>query len=210
MYFLKNIHQLFANDTLMFFLFIFILVSVYFYYKMTSVELKCIVSNKNGKRYCVRDRTHLQKAAGHLAHVSGKCRELINYMEQNQLDMDLTRRLKENFNEDVFTETLPTSEYEAFSENKGEQISLCLNKNKGVKEDDEHLIDLHTLMFVALHELSHICTISVGHDAEFWNNFRKILTHAKSAGIHEPIDYSKKNTSYCGMNIHDNPYFEHK
>jgi predicted metal-dependent hydrolase len=101
-------------------------------------------------------------------------------------------------------ETLPTSELTAYSENKGEKIAFCLNKNKV----DDDLIDLNTLTFVAIHELSHIMTKSVGHKQEFWENFKFLLTNAKEAGIYNPVDYKKKPKEYCGMTINDNPYYD--
>ena len=34
-------------------------------------------------------------------------------------------------------------------------------------------------MYVALHEVSHIATKSIGHNDEFWNNFKFMITEAK-------------------------------
>ena len=53
------------------------------------------------------------------------------------------------------------------------------------------LIDENTLTFVALHEISHIATESIGHKKEFWENFKFILKNAVSLGIYEPKDYKK-------------------
>ena len=99
---------------------------------------------------------------------------------------------------------LPTSELTAFSENKGEKIAFCLNTTK----EGNKLIDINTLTFVALHELSHIMTVSIGHKQEFWQNFKFLLQNAKIAGIYDPINYKKNPKQYCGMNIHDNPYYD--
>lgn len=70
------------------------------------------------------------------------------------------------------------------------------------------MIDEHTLMFVAIHELSHVATKSIGHKSEFWENFKFLLENAKEAGIHVPTDYKKKPTEYCGMKLADNPYYD--
>ena len=70
------------------------------------------------------------------------------------------------------------------------------------------MIDEHTLMFVAIHELSHIATKSVGHKQEFWDNFKFLLENAKECGVHSPVDYKNKPTQYCGMDIKDNPYYD--
>jgi predicted metal-dependent hydrolase len=41
-------------------------------------------------------------------------------------------------------------------------------------------------MFVAIHEMSHTCTKSVGHKSEFWENFKFLLENAKESKIHIP------------------------
>jgi predicted metal-dependent hydrolase len=102
-------------------------------------------------------------------------------------------------------ETLPTSEHTAYSENKGEKLAFCLNKKK---TDNNDLIDENTLTFVAIHELSHIATKSIGHKTEFWNNFKFLLTEAQAAGLYSPKDYKSAPQEYCGMKISDNPYYD--
>ncbi len=101
---------------------------------------------------------------------------------------------------------MPTSEYTAYSENKGEQIALCLS-NKG-KKDNDNLIDKNTLMFVALHELSHLATKTIGHDETFWKNFKFLLKESEKINIYKPINYKNNSTNYCGMEITDNPYYD--
>ena len=70
------------------------------------------------------------------------------------------------------------------------------------------LVDENTLTFVAIHEVGHVMTESVGHGEEFWNNFRFLLQNAVNLGIYKPVDYKKEPTGYCGMDITDNPYYD--
>jgi hypothetical protein len=168
-------------------------------------QLTCIVSTVDGDKYCVRERDQLQPAADLLASTSKKMVDFVSYMKDHQSDDPRTGRLSTRFNASKIVETLPTSEYTAYSENKGKKIALCLNKRK---EDNNQLIDPNTLMFVALHELAHLTTTTIGHNDEFWTNFKYLLTHAVAAGVYEPIDYKENKTDYCGMTIHDNPYFK--
>jgi len=58
-----------------------------------------------------------------------------------------------------------------------------------------------------MHELGHVMSKSVGHNEEFWSNFKFILQEAKNANMYQPVDYSKEPESYCGMEINSNPYF---
>ena len=174
------------------------------YYDSDAFNLKCIIASKDGNTYCVREREKLELAANLLADVTKKMKDMVAYMKQTHPEDPRTIRLVEGFNPKKINETLPTSELTAYSENKGEKLAFCLNTTK----EGNKLIDLNTLTFVALHELSHIMTESVGHKQDFWQNFKFLLENAKSAGIYDPVDYKKKPKEYCGMKINDNPYYD--
>jgi hypothetical protein len=174
------------------------------YYESDAFNLKCIISSKDGNRYCVRERLKLELAADLLASVTGKCKNMVEYMKKTHPNDERTKRLDEGFNPKKINETLPTSELTAYSENKGEKLAFCLNTTK----NGDKLIDIETLTFVALHELSHIMTKSVGHKQDFWQNFKFLLQNAKAAGIYDPVDYKKNPKNYCGMKINDNPYYD--
>jgi hypothetical protein len=176
-----------------------------YYRNSDEFQLKCIVSTVDGDKYCVRERERLQEAADLLAEVTDKCKELVHYVEKKLPTDDRVQRLVAGFNPQKVVETLPTSEFTAYSENKGEKLAFCLNREK---KDNAHLIDINTLTFVAIHELSHIMTKSIGHKSEFWENFKFLLEQAKEAGIHQPVDYKKKPQEYCSMKISDNPYYD--
>ena len=176
-----------------------------YYDNADSFQLKCIVSTVDGNKYCVRDRKRIAEAADLLANVTTKCKELVKYMDENHNDNQDVRQLVSGFNPAKVMETLPTSTFTAYSENKGEKVAFCLNQQKA---DNNNLIDENTLLFVAIHELAHIMTKSIGHKSEFWANFKFLLENAKEAGIHDPVDYKKKPQEYCGMKIRDNPYYD--
>ena len=193
-------HSIFFYIFLAFILFFCLII----YYQSDAFDLKCIISSKDGNRYCVREREKMELAANLLADVTQKMKDVVAYIKQKHPEDPRTIRLAEGFNPQKISETLPTSELTAYSENKGEKIAFCLNKQKnGTK-----LIDINTLTFVSLHELSHIATESVGHKQDFWQNFKYLLQNAKEAGIYEPVDYKKKPKQYCGMSINDNPYYD--
>jgi hypothetical protein len=195
------------RQTLFFYIFIALLfiLCLKIYYESDAFNLKCIIATKDGNKYCVRERSKLKKAANLLATVTDKMKNMVDYMKNTHPEDPRTIRLVNGFNPKRITETLPTSTLEAYSENKGEKIAFCLNS---VKDDNDGLIDIHTLTFVALHELSHIMTDSIGHKQQFWQNFKFLLENAKTAGIHNPADYKKNPKKYCSMIINDNPYFD--
>lgn len=188
-----------------FILFAIIFYGIYYYFSSPQFQLKCVVSDVDGEKYCVRDRNRVKDAANLLATIANKCKDLVNFISQKYPEHPISKRLKDNFNTETFMETLPTSQYKAYSENKGEKLAFCLNKKN---ENDNNLIDEHTLTFVAIHELSHIGTKQIGHPDIFWKNFKWILEKAKEAGIHNPTDYSKKPVEFCDMTIKDNPFYD--
>lgn len=196
------------SDYLFYTVLLFVFCACVYSYVVNSdaIQLKCIVSTVDGNKYCVRDRSKINDAADLLAKTTDKCKQLVEYVRQKYPQDEMVRRLVKGFNPQRVVEILPTSEYTAYSENKGEKIAFCLNPVK--KGDKDNLIDEHTLMFVAIHELSHVGTKSIGHKTEFWDNFKFLLQNAKEAGIHEPMDYKKKPVEYCSMTIKDNPYFD--
>jgi hypothetical protein len=182
-----------------------IVIAVRMYMKSDMANLKCVISGIDGNRYCVRDRTKLSEAANLLATVSTKCRTMVDYMIEKYPNDPRCVLLSKNFNPSRFVETLPTSELKAYSENKGEKVAFCLNKKNN---NNNELIDISTLTFVALHELSHLMTESIGHKQDFWANFKFLLENAKEAGVYSPVDYKKNPAEYCSMDITDNPYFD--
>ena len=169
-------------------------------------QLKCIVSEVDGNKYCVRERKQLKNAVDLLAKTTMKCKQLVQYMHEKYPDKDNVKRLVDGFNPQKVMETLPTSSYTAYSENKGEKLAFCLDTEKN---NSGRLIDNNTLMYVALHELSHVMSISIGHNDEFWSNFKFLIIEAEKINIYKPMDYKKSNERFCGTNITDNPYYDY-
>lgn len=194
------------KHSIFFYIFIIfiLLLCLRIYYDSDAFNLKCIIASKDGNRYCVREREKLELAADLLASVTQKCKQMVLYMKEKHPSDPRVIRLVEGFNPKKISETLPTSELTAYSENKGEKLAFCLNTTK----DGNKLIDINTLTFVALHELSHIMTETIGHKQEFWQNFKFLLMNAKEANIYQPIDYKKNPQQYCGMTINDNPFYD--
>lgn len=193
------------EDIFVYVVVIFILgVCAYMYFEKSEFQLKCVVSTVDGNKYCVRESSKVKDSADLLARVTEKCKKLVKYVGEKFPDQDNVKRLVDGFNPQKVMETLPTSEFTAYSENKGEKLAFCLNTEK----NGTTMIDEHTLTFVAIHELSHIATKSIGHKSEFWENFKFLLEQAKAAGLHMPKDYKKEPQKYCGMTIRDNPAFD--
>ena len=188
--------------------YIIIALVIFISYKIYSdsdiFQLKCIVSTVDGDKYCVRERKNVQQASDLLAKTTDKMKKVVEYVKEKHSEKENVKRLVKRFNPRKIVETLPTSQYTAYSENKGQKIAFCLNKEK---ENNNNLIDENTLMFVALHEMAHVASKSIGHNTEFWDNFRFLIEQADEAGLYKPVDYSAANEEYCGMTITSSPYY---
>ena len=113
------------------------------------------------------------------------------------------KRLTKKFKANSITESLPESEYTSYSLNKGEKISMCIRYKKGPNKDK--FINENTIVFVAIHELAHVMTKSIGHKDDFWQNMRIILCVAQEKGIYNRENYSDNNKEYCGTKITSTP-----
>ena len=186
------------------FVFFILFLCLRVYLDSDAYNLKCIIASKDGNRYCVREREKLELAANLLATVTQKMKDMVKYLKETHPEDPRVIKLVAGFNPQRVSETLPTSELTAYSENKGEKIAFCLNTTK----EGNKLIDINTLTFVALHELTHVMTTSIGHKQDFWQNFKFVLENAKAANIYIPVDYKSNPQEYCGMTINDNPYYD--
>ena len=183
-----------------------VIISIKIYMDNDNFQLKCIISDVDGNRYCVRERAKLELVADHLANATNNMKAVVEKCVEKYGDQENVKRLVNNFNPKKIYEILPTSEYTAYSENKGEKLAFCVETEK--ENGKGYLVDLNTLTYVALHELAHVMSESIGHTEEFWQNYKFLLEVAESINVYNPIDYKKKPIRYCGMNISDNPYFD--
>lgn len=182
-----------------------VIVCIKLYLDSDSFNLKCIISNVDGNTYCVREKKNIQATADLLAKVTDKLKKIVNIAYIKYPNLDSVQRLHKRFKPHKISEILPTSKYTAYSENKGEKLAFCTT----ISKKSDTLIDENTLTFVGIHELSHIMSVSIGHKDEFWKNFKFLLEIAVKNNLYTAIDYKKKPTTYCGMNITDNPYYDY-
>ena len=170
-------------------------------YLRRSLYLDKIESSVNGKKYYVRNLPDKKEAADKLANIGIKLQRLIDSLDLKDKEKgEYNQKLKENFNSDYITENIPGSQYVAYSVNKGEELSLCVRE-----KDTEKFMDDNIILFVAIHELSHIMTPETGHTPLFWDNMKYLLEKASSIGIYTPVDYGKNPKTYCGMEINSTP-----
>ena len=189
------------NDLIKFVIVIILLTTIYLYIDTKNSNLIYERAELDGNMYLVRNVDDKTKAANLLAAIRQKLDRVIEYLVKKYPEQDNVARLKTKFRPENIQESESGSKYTSYSVNKGEKIVLCIrSKDKEARLEDDNL-----LMFVALHELGHIMTISTGHTEEFWDNFRFLLKESIKIGIYKRQDFKKNPQKYCGTQITDSP-----
>jgi hypothetical protein len=162
-----------------------------------------VTSRRDGKSYRVQNLPDKQEASDFMSKISENLGKLIDNYKSDPSAMADPRIqiLVSRFNPNNFTENDVDANTTSYSENKGEKIVVCMRD----KTPPYKFVDENTVMFVLLHEMSHLMTTTMGHNPEFWANFRRILHDAIQCGIYTPVNYAKNPTLYCGMTITDSP-----
>lgn len=182
----------------------FVIVMFMISYILPSLRYPMIATKSaNGESYIVRDLKDKQQAADQLGKIKNACFQFRDIVYEKHGSDERAQRLKRNLREDrtIFSESTPDSSFTSHTKNKGDAIIFCLRQ----RNEKEELVDYNTMMFVAIHELGHVCSKTVGHNKEFWTNFRWLLEIAEKEGFYTPVDYGKQPQEYCGMMITDNP-----
>ena len=114
----------------------------------------------------------------------------------------IIQKLKNNYNHTIINEAANDPRYTTYTIDK-KYLHICLK----TRDDNEHLYDLNTLMYVILHELAHLSNYDksgnpiIGHGKEFQSIFKLYTSAAIDLNIYKYIDYSKNPKNYCGIII---------
>ena len=171
------------------------------YFKFGSKAL-LYVKAKDEQFHLVRDLPDQKEAADMIAEIKRRLQLLIKYCIQNHPNNKDVQILKQRFNQNNIQETDLSDSGTSYSIDKGKEIHLCI-RNK----EDAKIHRINLLMFVTIHELSHLMSTSYGHNNEFGDNFVFLLKQATKIGIYQPVDYSKNNVNFCGMDVTDSPLY---
>ena len=159
-------------------------------------------SEVDGKSYLVQNSNDAQNAANMLSEIRLELLKLKNHLIKKYPKDPRIIKLQERFDgedSNIIIENDLDSKFTSYTQNKGEKIVFCL-RTKDDKDNKVHSKNL--LIFVAIHEMAHIITESIGHDDPiFWKNFEFLLREAMSINVWQYIDFRKKPQEYCGMKI---------
>jgi|TARA_B110000971_G_C19991660_1_gene492266 hypothetical protein len=188
------------NQLIAVLIFIVFLLCIFLHYESRYADLTYITSTLDGAQYLVRNRKDKLVAANMLATIKQNLQSIVEYLRQNNMADSKVKRLVRKYNPNKISESLPNTNYTSYSVNKGEKLVFCIRSKKTHK-----LVDINTMMFVAIHELAHVMTKSIGHTDEFWDNMKYLLKKGIKLGLYRRVDYKKSPVPYCGTEITDSP-----
>ena len=173
------------------------------------LNITYIKSNIDNNYYLVRNDSKFtyeqkQEAADFLADLR---KELIDFTlfiqgrKENQNKKEDFNRFFSRLDPDNIIEAPDDDSSTSYCINKGEEIAICLRD----KEDNTKFHKKNTIIYVILHELAHVMSVSIGHNEEFMENFRFLLRNAIKAKVWNRVDYCRPNKGekYCGIEIRE-------
>jgi hypothetical protein len=161
-------------------------------------------SSKNNKKYGIQEVfKDNDEAVEVLAKLHDHMEHFVRDLNKKLPNDKRVIRLIKGFNRVEIEEAPNEEDSTSYTINKGDLMALCIRH----KKDDHPFHDFNTLLFVIIHEMAHIASVSEGHGPEFIENFKFLLTEAKELGYYDPVDYRSNPITYCGLKVTNNPYF---
>ena len=159
-----------------------------------------VKSPVDNRYYRVRNRNDKESAAIRLSHINKKVTDFIACCRKKYPNDERYIRLENKYNADRLHERPESSQFAAYAVNKGEDIFVCVRENNDGDVFTEKDTDI--LMYVVLHELAHVASLSVGHTREFWDNYSDLLEKAETCGVYSSENFTKKKyLQYCGIQL---------
>lgn len=179
------------------------------YKKMTFIQ-----SPIDNHYYMVRDLADKYIAVNLLSTLRNNAINLIKYLDSKKDTdykdyKDYINQLNERMKDVTISETkgddtdnvdnVKTDNITSYSVNKGEELVICLRS----KKDWNKFHKINVLMYVMLHEISHIACPEYGHGKLYKKIFEFITKTALELKMYEYIDFSSYPEEYCGIMITD-------
>ena len=198
-----------GSDAIVVLTIITIIVVIYRFIKKND-NMTYVKSFVDNEYYLVRNRPDKQNAANLLATLKKNIATLVDTLYGNMkvsTDPEYEKnkpyiiRLKERTKNMIITESSENSIYTSYCINKGEEIVFCIRSKALTRALSSNIHDVNLLMYVALHEISHIACPEMNHTPLFKQIFKFICEEAIKQNLYTKIDFKYSPREYCGMTI---------
>lgn len=176
---------------------------IYNHYALQAWEpLQMRFSDVTKKKYGIQETLPKTKeAVDMIAQMDLFIDKFVAYLDGKNPNDRRVKRLVNQLHDIKIEESPFEPDTSSYTLNKGDLIALCVRE----KENPASMHDYQTMLFVVIHELAHIASVSRGHGGEFVSNFKWLLSQANESGMYKPVDYSKNPITYCGVRVTNNP-----
>ncbi len=186
-------------------IFFIIIIIAYFFFKPNIKNVIYVKSDIDDELYLVRDLPDKKQAANILARIKQNINSINLFLYNNKKTKykeyePYIDQLHERIQNVIIMENDGDYKYTSYSVNKGEQLIFCL-RSRDVVNNKLHEINL--LMYVVLHEMSHIACPEVGHGPLFKKIFAFIAKIGVEQQLYTKIDFESHAQEYCGLMITD-------
>ena len=193
---------------------IIISIIVLYYLYLNNKNIIYVKSIPYNKYFYVQNKKDYQDAANLLGKIDNRIEVLKDYLTKNSFPEfeNNIRLLNERYDSSILFEATDKKGTTSYSLNK-HKIFLCLRQRNIESKDTESFyvynifVDINTLMFVILHELTHLSMDDIVTGEQHFKNKKFVnlnnfyLDISNKLNLYTKIDYSQNNKNYCGMVI---------
>lgn len=175
-------------------------ISIFYWYNFRSMTF--LKSPLDQNYYMVRDLSDKDTAVIMLSTIKLNIIKLNDYLVKNKNDkykeyQKYIEQLNDRIQSVTIAESKESSSSTSYSVNKGEELVFCLRS----KREWNKFHNFNTIMYVALHEISHIACPEYGHGPLFKKIFAFITQVAIELNMYVHVDFNKSPEEYCGIYI---------
>jgi hypothetical protein len=168
------------------------------YIKKHYAEVEYVESKIDNRKYLVLSLPDKQDAADTLALLNQDMLRLIDHLISKYPNKPAIKRLKKNYDPENISEGSPYSGYTSYTVNKGQKLVLCIRQKNKTKK---LIKNRNLLRYVIFHEAGHYASKTIGHNTEFWKNFKFIIKEAVDIGLYNKVNYKNNPQPYCGITV---------
>lgn len=188
---------------------IIIVTFIFIFYTYLS-QHTYVKSQYDEQFYQVAEAKDQDQASDTLAKIKHNLFILKNYLVAHKNDPEYApyksniELLDRNITDVKIRENMEPGKHTSYLQNKGEELVMCLRSSK-----DNKIHDFNTLMFVAIHELTHAgdpeYVLTQQHPESFKKLFALFLKTAILLGLYRYENYKFHKIEYCGIEVSETP-----
>ena len=185
------------------FILLLLIITISVFIKVHHGNVIYVKSDIDKEYYLVRDLEDKQNACNILSKIKQNIILLTKYLKENSDKyseyINYINQLESRIKNVEVLESSEDSIYTSYSVNKGEKLVFCLRS----RQITNKMHKFNLLMYVVLHEMSHVACPEYGHTNLFKHIFAFITSIAIELGYYIKINFNGTPEEYCGLMITD-------